>query len=54
MSTELLIFLLPALLGRYIMISWSILFKIGVFKVKVRLKVQNFSDSFCALYLLYH
>ena len=53
---ELLILLQPDFIGWYIFISRSILCKnkIIVFKVKVTVKVQNFIESLCVLYPLYH
>ena len=55
-SAELLIFLQPDLIGWYIIMSWSALCKneIVVFKVKITVKVQNFIESLCILYHLYH
>ena len=46
----------PIFFGRYIIISLSVLCKnkIVVFKVKVIVKVQNFIESLCISYLLYH
>ena len=40
----------------WIIISWSAFCKsyIVVFKVKITVKVQNFIESLCSLYLLYH
>ena len=48
-STELLIFLQPNLIGWFIVVSWNDLCQnwIVVFKVKVTAKVQNFIDSLC-------
>ena len=53
---ELLIFLEPNLIRLRIIISWSVLCKnkIVVFKVKITVKVQNFIESLCVLYPLYH
>ena len=48
-------FLQPNSIGWYIIISWSVLCKkdIVVFKVRNTVKVQNFIESLCILYLLY-
>ena len=58
-STELLIFLQPHLIGWYIIISWSVLYKnlIVVFKLKITVQVQNLfnlyvSYIFCTTDLL--
>ena len=55
MPTELLIFLQPNLMGWYIIISWSVLGKkwIVVFKVKVKVKAQNFISFLSIAYFLY-
>ena len=54
-STELLVFLQPHLIGWYIII-WSVFCKnqIAVFKVKITVQVQNFIKSSCILHLLHH
>ena len=53
-STELLIFFQPNQFKRYIIISWNVLCInwIAVLKVTVTVKVQNFIESLCSLYVL--
>ena len=43
-------------MGWYIIISWSVLCNNWIvdFKVMVTVKIQNFIESLCILYLLYH
>ena len=47
-STEPLIILQPHLIKWYIIISWSVLLKIGIIVFKVMVKVQNFIESLCS------
>ena len=55
-STELMIFLQPKLMGWCVFISWNVLCInwIIVLKVKVRVKVENFIEFLSILYFLYH
>ena len=53
-SLEVLILLQPNLVWWYIIMSWSVLWKVAVFKVKVTVMVHNFIECLSVLYFLYH